>query len=47
MTARQIAAKVAQHFAAPIDNKPVTSKKSAKQEGTQATSGKRMKKSGK
>jgi hypothetical protein len=47
MTDRQIAAKVGLHFAAPIANKSITPKKTAKKKGTQATSGKRRKKSGK
>ena len=46
MTDRQIAAKVALHFTAPSANKSVTSKKTAKKKDTQATSGKRRKKSG-
>jgi hypothetical protein len=45
MTDRQIAAKVGLHFAAPIANKSVTGKKTAKKKDTQATPGKRGKKS--
>jgi hypothetical protein len=45
MTDRQIAAKVGLHFAAPIAGKSVTRKKTAKKEDTQATPGKRRKKS--
>ena len=45
MTDRQVAAKVAQHFAAPSANKSVTTKETAKKKGTQTTSGKRTKKS--
>jgi hypothetical protein len=45
MTDRQIAAKVGLHFAAPITNKSVTPKKTARQKDTQATSAKRTKKS--
>jgi hypothetical protein len=47
MTDRQIAAKVGLHFAAPSANKSGPPKKTAKQKDTQATSGKRTKKSGK
>jgi hypothetical protein len=47
MTDRQIAAKVGQHFAAPKANKSVTPRKIAKKKATQATAGKRRKKSGK
>lgn len=47
MTDRQIAAKVGLHFASPSANKSGTPKKTAKQQDTQATSGKRTKKSGK
>jgi hypothetical protein len=47
MTDRQIAAKVAEHFAAPRAKKSVTSKKTANKKDTQAASGKRTKKLGK
>ena len=45
MTDRQIAAKVGKHFAAPQVNKSVAPRKTAKKKPTQATSGKRKKKS--
>ena len=44
MTDGQIAAKVAQHFAAPSANKSATPKRTGKQKVTQAPSGKRTKK---
>jgi len=45
MTDRQIAAKVALHFATPKVNKSVPPRKTAKKKPTQATAGKRKKKS--
>ena len=45
MTDRQIAAKVAKHFAAPKTGKSATPKKTAKKKATRATPGKRKKKS--
>ena len=45
MTDRQIAAKVGKHFATPKANKSVTPNKTAKKKATQATSGRRTKKS--
>jgi hypothetical protein len=47
MTDRQIAAKVALHFAAPVAKKSATPKKAAKKNDTPAAPRKRTKKSGK
>jgi len=47
MTDRQIAAKVGKHFAAPIANKSVTRKKTAKKKHSRPTSANRRKTSGK